>query len=63
MRFFHSTIVPPKSTNLMPYINPEVDRLIEAAELEFDLAKQKPSWRRCTKSSSMMPPGSSSCTI
>ena len=40
MRRFHSTMVPPKSTNLMPYINPEVDRLIEAAELEFDLSKQ-----------------------
>ena len=40
MRRFHSPMVPPKSTNLMPYINPEVDRLIEAAELEFDLSKQ-----------------------
>jgi ABC-type transport system substrate-binding protein len=36
----HSGMVPPKSTNVMPYINPEVDRLIEAAELEFDLSKQ-----------------------
>ena len=24
----------------MPYLNPEVDRLIEAAEQEFDLGKQ-----------------------
>jgi ABC-type transport system substrate-binding protein len=24
----------------MPYLNPEVDRLIEAAELEFDVDKQ-----------------------
>ena len=39
-RRFHSGMVPPKSTNVMPYINPEVDRLIEAAELEFDLTKQ-----------------------
>ncbi len=39
-RFFHSASVPPKSVNTMPYINPEVDRLIEAAELEFDLDKQ-----------------------
>jgi peptide/nickel transport system substrate-binding protein len=39
-RRFHSAMVPPKSTNVMPYINPEVDRLIEAAELEFDLGKQ-----------------------
>jgi ABC-type transport system substrate-binding protein len=39
-RFFHSGSQPPKSQNIMPYLNPEVDRLIEAAELEFDLAKQ-----------------------
>jgi ABC-type transport system substrate-binding protein len=39
-RRFHSAMVPPKSTNVMPYRNPEVDRLIEAAELEFDLDKQ-----------------------
>ena len=39
-RFFHSGSQPPKSQNIMPYINPEVDRLIEAAELEFDLSKQ-----------------------
>jgi peptide/nickel transport system substrate-binding protein len=39
-RFFHSSSQPPKSQNIMPYINPEVDRLIEAAELEFDLSKQ-----------------------
>jgi peptide/nickel transport system substrate-binding protein len=39
-RFFHSGSQPPKSQNIMPYINPEVDHLIEAAELEFDLSKQ-----------------------
>jgi peptide/nickel transport system substrate-binding protein len=39
-RFFHSASVPPKSVNVMPYINPEVDRLIEAAEQEFDLGQQ-----------------------
>jgi peptide/nickel transport system substrate-binding protein len=39
-RFFHSGSQPPKSQNIMPYLNPEVDRLIEAAELEFDLSKQ-----------------------
>jgi peptide/nickel transport system substrate-binding protein len=39
-RRFHSAMVPPKSTNVMPYINPEVDRLIEAAELEFDHDRQ-----------------------
>jgi peptide/nickel transport system substrate-binding protein len=39
-RRFHSAMVPPKSTNVMPYLNPEVDRLIEAAELEFDVNQQ-----------------------
>jgi peptide/nickel transport system substrate-binding protein len=39
-RFFHSGSQPPKSQNLMPYVNPELDRLIEAAELEFDLNQQ-----------------------
>jgi peptide/nickel transport system substrate-binding protein len=39
-RRFHSALVPPRSTNVMPYINPEVDRLIEAAELEFDFNRQ-----------------------
>jgi ABC-type transport system substrate-binding protein len=39
-RFFHSASQPPNSLNVMPYVNPEVDRLIEAAELEFDLKKQ-----------------------
>ncbi len=39
-RFFHSGSQPPKSQNIMPYINPEVDRLIEAAELEFGLQTQ-----------------------
>lgn len=40
VRFFHSTSVPPVGANRMPYLNPEVDRLIEAAEREFDLDKQ-----------------------
>jgi peptide/nickel transport system substrate-binding protein len=40
VRFFHSTSVPPVGANRMPYLNPEVDRLIEAAEAEFDLDKQ-----------------------
>jgi ABC-type transport system substrate-binding protein len=40
VRFFHSASVPPEGANRMPYINPEVDRLIEAAEQEFDLDKQ-----------------------
>jgi peptide/nickel transport system substrate-binding protein len=40
VRFFHSTSVPPVGANRMPYLNPEMDRLIEAAESEFDLDKQ-----------------------
>jgi peptide/nickel transport system substrate-binding protein len=40
VRFFHSTSLPPAGANRMPYLNPEVDRLIEAAEREFDLEKQ-----------------------
>ncbi len=40
VRFFHSASVPPVGANRMPYINPEMDRLIEAAESEFDLSKQ-----------------------
>jgi peptide/nickel transport system substrate-binding protein len=39
-RFFHSDSQPPKSVNIMPYVNPEVDKLIETAELEFDPQKQ-----------------------
>jgi ABC-type transport system substrate-binding protein len=35
-RFFHSASVPPQSLNIMPYLNPEVDQLIEAAEGAFD---------------------------
>jgi peptide/nickel transport system substrate-binding protein len=35
-RFFHSASVPPQSLNIMPYLNLEVDRLIEAAEAAFD---------------------------
>jgi peptide/nickel transport system substrate-binding protein len=40
VRFFHSASVPPVGANRMPYLNPKVDRLIEAAEREFDLDKQ-----------------------
>jgi ABC-type transport system substrate-binding protein len=40
VRFFHSASVPPVGANRMPYLNPEVDQLIEAAEREFDLEKQ-----------------------
>jgi peptide/nickel transport system substrate-binding protein len=40
VRFFHSASVPPVGANRGPYLNPEVDRLIEAAESEFDLDKQ-----------------------
>ena len=40
VRFFHSASVPPVGANRMPYLNPDVDRLIEAAESEFDLDKQ-----------------------
>ncbi|HSF31382.1 MAG TPA: ABC transporter substrate-binding protein [Candidatus Tectomicrobia bacterium] len=36
VRFFHSASVPPRSLNVMHYINPEADRLIEAAEASFD---------------------------
>jgi peptide/nickel transport system substrate-binding protein len=36
VRFFHSASVPPKSLNIMHYISPEADRLIEAAQAAFD---------------------------
>jgi ABC-type transport system substrate-binding protein len=36
LRRFHSAYTPPRSTNIMPYNNPEVDRLLEAAEAAFD---------------------------
>jgi peptide/nickel transport system substrate-binding protein len=36
VRFFHSASVPPRSLNVMHFINPEADRLIEAAEASFD---------------------------
>ena len=39
-RFFHSGSQPPKAQNIMSYVNPEVDKLLDAAELEFDLSKQ-----------------------
>jgi peptide/nickel transport system substrate-binding protein len=39
-RFFHSESAPPKSTNLSPYVNPEVDRLIEQSELTFNPAER-----------------------
>jgi peptide/nickel transport system substrate-binding protein len=40
VRFFHSASVPPVGANRMPYLNSEMDQLIEAAESEFDLDKQ-----------------------
>ena len=40
VRFFHSAAVSPVGANCMASINPEVDRLIEAAEQAFDLDKQ-----------------------
>ena len=40
VRFFHSASVPPVGANRMPYLNPDMDRLIEAAESEFDIDKQ-----------------------
>jgi peptide/nickel transport system substrate-binding protein len=40
VRFFHSTSIPPVGANVMPYLNPEVDRLIETAEREFELDRQ-----------------------
>jgi peptide/nickel transport system substrate-binding protein len=33
---FHSASVPPTGVNIMPYINPEVDRLFDAASGAFD---------------------------
>jgi len=36
MRRFHSAYAPPKSTNVMLYNNPEVDRLLESAEAAVD---------------------------
>jgi peptide/nickel transport system substrate-binding protein len=36
VRFFHSVSVPPKSLNIMCYINSEADKLIEAAQAAFD---------------------------
>jgi peptide/nickel transport system substrate-binding protein len=36
VRFFHSASVPPKSLNIMYYINSEADKLIEAAQASFD---------------------------
>ena len=36
LRRFNSAYVPPRSTNIMPFKNPEVDRLTEAAEASFD---------------------------
>jgi len=36
VRFFHSASVPPKSLNIMYYINPEADKLLEAAQAAFD---------------------------
>ena len=39
-RFFHSKSVVPVSVNTMPYLNPEVDKLLDEAEKTFDIAKQ-----------------------
>jgi len=39
-RFFHSKSVPPTSVNIMPFVNPESDKLLDEAEKTFDLAKQ-----------------------
>jgi len=36
VRFFHSASVPPKSLNIIYYINSEADKLIEAAQAAFD---------------------------
>jgi peptide/nickel transport system substrate-binding protein len=36
VRFFHSASVPPRSLNIMHYLNPEADKLIEAAQAAFD---------------------------
>jgi ABC-type transport system substrate-binding protein len=36
VRFFHSASIPPRSLNVMHYLNPEADRLIETAEASFD---------------------------
>jgi ABC-type transport system substrate-binding protein len=36
LRRFHSAYTPPKSTNIMLYANPEVDRLLEAAAASFE---------------------------
>jgi ABC-type transport system substrate-binding protein len=35
-----SDFAPPKSTTLSPYVNPEVDRLIEQSEIAFDPAER-----------------------
>jgi ABC-type transport system substrate-binding protein len=39
-RFFLKKSLPPASLNTMPYLNPQVDKLIEEAERTFDTAKQ-----------------------
>jgi ABC-type transport system substrate-binding protein len=39
-RFFHSKSVPPTSVNIMPFVHPESDKLLDEAEKTFDLAKQ-----------------------
>jgi ABC-type transport system substrate-binding protein len=38
--FFHSDFAPPKSTNLSPYVNPEVDRLLDQVEITFDAGER-----------------------
>ena len=49
MRRFHSAYAPPKSTNIMPYNNPEVDRLLEAAEAPLNLESVTNCWRKCMR--------------
>ena len=39
-RFFHSSSVVPVSVNTMPYVNKDVDKLIEGAEKSFDMKEQ-----------------------
>jgi ABC-type transport system substrate-binding protein len=39
-RFFHSKSVVPVSVNTMPYLNPEVDKLLDEAEKTFDMPRR-----------------------
>ena len=62
-RFFHSGSQPPKSQNIMPYVNAEVDRLIERRQ-NWSLTSQSKmlSWHRCMRSSWKMLRGFLLCT-